>query len=239
MITVALTGPDGAGKTTVSRMLEQSLPVPAKYVYMGINQDAVNFALPTTLLWKRIKRVRGKQASMGGPPDPDRLQVVSRNPLKRMGRELKSGLRIANMMAEEWFRQFVTWYYQFRGYIVIFDRHFYFDYYQHHIANAGTARTFGERVHGYMLNHMLPRPNFVIFLDAPPELLFSRKGEGTVELLKKRREEYLQFEHIMKYFVIVDATQTIDELSRQIQNLIMDFYYTKRQMKKKFKIHKK
>src|SRR5206468_11488099 len=46
--TVALIGPDGAGKTTVSRRIEQSLPVPVKYIYMGVNTDASNVMLPTT-----------------------------------------------------------------------------------------------------------------------------------------------------------------------------------------------
>jgi thymidylate kinase len=234
MITVALAGADGAGKSTVSKRLEKSLPVPAKYIYMGINRDASNFVLPTTLLWKKIKRMGGAQIDMGGPPDPNRLQQLPKDPLKRIARELKSGLRIANLMAEEWFRQLVTWSYQMRGYIVIFDRHFYFDYYKYHIADNGIKRTIGDRVHGFMLNHMFPKPDFVIFLDAPPEVLFSRKGEGTVELLEQRRQEYLQLQKKVKRFVTVDATQPMDEVAQQVCNLVMDFYRAKRAPAKGF-----
>jgi thymidylate kinase len=228
MVTVALAGADGAGKSTMSRRLEKSLPVRAKYIYMGINREASNLALPTTLLWKRIKRARGGSIDMGGPPDPNRLQQLPKNPLKRIARELKSGLRIANLIAEEWFRQLVAWYYQFRGYVVIFDRHFYFDYYKHHIANIGINRTIADRVHGFMLNHVFPKPDFVIFLDAPAEVLFSRKGEGTLELLEQRRQEYLQIQKKVERFVTVDATQPMDEVALQICNLVMDFYSSKR-----------
>lgn len=228
MFTIALIGPDGTGKSTLSRRLVASLPFPTKYIYMGINQDASNFALPTTLLWEKIKRAGGRQKDVGGPPDPNRLQSIPKNPLRRIARELKSGLRIANLMAEEWFRQFVTWYYQVRGYVVIFDRHFYFDYYKYHIAKSSIRRNISERVHGFMLNHIFPKPDFVIFLDAPPEVLFSRKREGTVELLEQRREEYVQFQGLVERFVTVDTTQSIDEVTSQVCNLIIDFHHRKK-----------
>ena len=228
MYTIALIGPDGTGKSTVSKILQDLLPLPTKYMYMGINQDASNLALPTTLLWKKIKRASGRQTDMGGPPDPNRLQSIPKNPLKRIARELKSGVRIANLIAEEWFRQFVTWYYQSRGYVVIFDRHFYFDYYKYHIANSSIGRTLGDRVHGFMLKHIYPKPDLVIFLDAPAEVLFSRKSEGTVELLEQRRQEYLQFQGRVEFFMTVDTTQSIDEVARQVCNLIMDFHLIKK-----------
>ena len=43
-----------------------------------------------------------------------------------------------------------------------------------------------------MLNYIFPKPDLVICLDAPGEVLFSRKAEGTIELLEQRRQEYLQ-----------------------------------------------
>jgi len=228
VFTIALIGPDGTGKSTISRELKNSLPLPAKYIYMGINHSASNFALPTTLLWKKIKQASGRQSDMGGPPDPSRNQSLPRDPLKRIAREMKSGFRIANLIAEEWFRQFVTWYYIARGNIVIFDRHFYFDYYKYHIANYGAGRTLGERLHGFMLNNIFPKPDLVIFLDAPAEVLFSRKGEGTIELLEQRRQEYLQFRGRVKQFVTVDTTQSIGNVTRQISGLIIDFYSSKK-----------
>ena len=227
MFTIALIGPDGTGKSTISKKLQGLLPLPTKYIYMGINQEATNFTLPTTLLWKKIKRASGRGTDMGGPPDPNRLQPPPKNPLKRMVRELKSGLWIANLLAEEWYRQFVTWYYISHGYVVIFDRHFYFDYYKYHIANR-VGRTFGERAHGFVLNRIFPKPDLVIFLDAPAEVLFARKQEGSVELLEQRRQEYNQFQGKVKRFVTIDTTQSVDEVANQVCNVIMDFYQSKK-----------
>ena len=59
MFTVALIGPDGAGKTTIGKRIEHTLPLPVKYVYMGVNLDSSNHMLPTTRLIKALKRMRG------------------------------------------------------------------------------------------------------------------------------------------------------------------------------------
>jgi thymidylate kinase len=90
------------------------------------------------------------------------------------------------------------------------------------------GRTFSERVHGLVLNRLLPKPDLVIFLDAPAEILFARKQEGSVELLEKRRQEYIQFQDKVKRFVTVDTTQTVDQVASQVCNLIMDFYRSKK-----------
>lgn len=230
MFSITLIGPDGTGKSTMSKMLRSSFTMPTKYIYMGINLEASNVMLPTTWLWYKLKLASG-DLNMGGPPDPSRVQSIpSKSFLKRMVREIKSGLRTVNLMTEEWFRQFVAWYYQARGYIVIFDRHFYFDYYKHHIANISAGRTVSDRAHGLMLKHIFPKPDLVICLDAPAEVLFSRKGEGTVDLLEQRRQEYLRFQNDVKNFVTVDTTQSMDEVASQITKIVMDFYQTKKSL---------
>lgn len=224
MFTLTLIGPDGTGKSTMSTILRSSLPVPTKYIYMGINLEASNVMLPTTWLWYKLKLANG-ELNMGGPPDPSRVRPIpSKNLLKRVVREIKSGLRMTNLMAEEWFRQLVAWYYQACGYIVIFDRHFYFDYYKYHIAGIHAGQTLSDRAHGLMLNHIFPKPDLIICLDAPAEVLFSRKREGTVELLEQRRQEYLRFQNDVKNFVTVDTTQPMDEVARQITKIVMDFH---------------
>jgi thymidylate kinase len=199
---------------------------------MGINLKASNLVLPTTLLWEQAKRVSGRQTDMGGPPALTRSRPPTKNPLKRIARELKSGLRVSNLIIEEWYRQLVAWYYQVRGYVIIFDRHFYFDYYAHHVADKA-ERSIGNRIHGSMLKHFFPKPNLVIFLDAPPEILFARKGEGTLESLERRRLEYLQFRDMVDYFVIVDASQSEDVVTKQVSDVVLDFYSWKKMSRRR------
>src|SRR3712207_8707740 len=47
------------------------------------------------------------------------------------------------------------------------------------------------RSHGFVLAHVYPKPDLVVYLDAPPEVMLARKGEGSVEALARRRGEYL------------------------------------------------
>jgi thymidylate kinase len=227
MFSVALIGPDGAGKTTIGRRLEYTLPLPVKYVYMGINLDSSNLVLPTTRLLLEIKRMFGKRPDMAGPPDPARIKSRPKGVVKRAAVSLKSSLRLANLLSEEWFRQGLAWYYQRRGYIVLFDRHFFSDYYAYDIANTGRGRMLSSRIHGFMLEHLYPKPDLVIYLDAPAEVLFSRKGEGTLELLEHRRQEYLQMRSLVEHFAVVDASQPEDHVAHHVTELIWDFYKAK------------
>ena len=70
-------------------------------------------------------------------------------------------------------------------------------------------------------------------LDAPPEILFARKSEGTLELLERRRREYLQLRDTVEQFVIVDATQSEDEVTKQVSDLILDFYTWKKMRRRR------
>lgn len=227
MFTVALIGPDGAGKTTIGRRLEHALPMPVKYVYMGVNLDASNHMLPTTRLLHAIKRARGARPDNAGPPDPRRAKPKPKGAIKRTAAGLKTSLRLTNRIAEEWFRQGTAWYYQRRGNIVLFDRHFFSDYYAYDIAQDGAPRPLSNRIHGFMLMHIYPKPNLVIYLDAPAEVLFARKGEGTIEALERRRKDYLQMRGLVPHFVVVDATQSEDDVAREVTRVIWDFYTAK------------
>ena len=54
MTTVAIIGADGAGKSTVAKALEGSMPLPTKYIYMGANIESANIALPTSRLIQAV-----------------------------------------------------------------------------------------------------------------------------------------------------------------------------------------
>jgi thymidylate kinase len=218
--TVALIGADGSGKTTVGRTLERTLPVPVKYIYMGTNPGVSNALLPTTRLIRVLRGERGAYAA-GLPPG-----AVTRSPAKgRLGRvlrETRSLMGLGNRFAEEWFRQGLAWYHMSRGTIVVFDRHFYIDFYDHDIAVSTRERSWSRTIHGLMLKHVYPRPDLVILLDAPAEVLWERKREGTLEALVRRREEYLRLRDRIGSFAIVDAAQSEEVVVRQVTRVILD-----------------
>ncbi|MGH7202580.1 MAG: dTMP kinase [Planctomycetaceae bacterium] len=223
MITVALIGPDGAGKTTVGRRLEQTLPVPCRYIYMGVNLEASHCLLPTSRLIRTLRRRRGVRDE-GGPRDPDRTAPPPRDLIRRTMRSLKRAVSVTHRMADEWYRQLVAQRLRRRGCVVVFDRHYFSDYYAYDIETTGRPRPLSSRLHGWMLRRVYPRPDLVICLDAPGDVLHARKGEGTPELLERRRQDYLALAPLVERFVIVDAARSADEVARDVAEHVLDFY---------------
>ncbi len=221
MSTVALVGADGAGKTSVARRLEREGPLAIKYLYMGVNPEAGDHLLPTTRAVLLVKRILGKETRAGGPPDPSRRRPPSRRWAARASSAVKAGLRTANLLGEEWYRQCLAWYYQLRGYTVLFDRHFHSDYYAHDIAPDSSRRGLSRRFHGFVLDRLYPKPDLVILLDAPARVLFERKQEGTVELIERRRQEYFLLRDRVPRFAIVNAEQPIDAVARDVAEAIL------------------
>jgi thymidylate kinase len=132
---------------------------------------------------------------------------------------VKRTLGLANLLAEEWYRQVIVWCYKARGIVVILDRHWFADYHAHDIA-AGPGRSLDRRIHGFLLSRIYPQPDLVVFLDAPPEVLLSRKGEGTIDDLARRRQDYLRAGASIAHFMVVDATRPVDDVTRELARLI-------------------
>lgn len=212
----------------MSTLLPSALPdVPMKRVYMGINLESSNLMLPTTRLLVQLKRARGGRPDMAGSLEGGYHRPASNQPLKRAARWLKAWLLLGNRMAEEWFRLMVCTWYRWRGYHVLFDRHFFIDFYFYDMQYSDQRQPLTRRIHGYVLKHFYPRPDLVICLDAPPEVLFARKGEGTLESLEQRRQEYLSLRQVLPAFAVVDATQPTAQVVAQTAEIIRRFIITR------------
>lgn len=198
MATVALIGPDGAGKTTLTRMLMQSRLARFKYLYMGIDIPGSNVALPTARL---VQRLRARRRGQG-----------------RVAAFVRGYARLVHRLADEWFRQIVSWSYEWRGYTVLYDRHFALDFAPEIVSGAGWP--LHKRLHGWCLQRLYPLPDLIIFLDAPGELLFARKGELTVQELERRRQGFLLMGSRLPGFVRVDASRPLPEVYAEISHLV-------------------
>ena len=224
MITVALVGADGAGKTTIAQRLMTSLPVPLKYLYMGTSVESSNVTLPTARLILVLKRRRYcKQMQRTGAPVPAVIAThhLEAHPTQRG--PLGATLRLLHRVAEEWYRQFVAWVYQRRGYLVLYDRHFLFEY---NPASTETRHLLPrpDRVHLWLLDRFYPRPDLVIFLDAPPDVLLRRKQEWSLDHLRRFRSAVLQQGAATQNFVRIDAGQPLDQVVEAVSQTIMRFY---------------
>jgi thymidylate kinase len=223
--TVALIGCDGAGKTTVARALEREAELPIRYLYMGVSAESSNRQLPTTRLANAVKRARrggvsGEPHGTSAPAAAAAAPAAGR--LKRMRRATRSGLRLTNRLAEEWYRQLIAEAYRARGEIVVFDRHFAADYHAFDIAGSGLP--LARRIHGWVLSRAYPKPDLVVFLDAPPAVLHARKGEGTLASLARRRADYLRLAdgELGGSFAVVSATQPLPRVVDEVATLIRE-----------------
>ncbi len=217
MISVALIGPDGAGKSTIGRLLEsQTMPAPVKCIYMGVNLQASGLMLPTTRLALMLKRARGGRPDMTASTGARPAQGDAGSNVARAMRGGAQAVRLVLWCAEEWFRQLVAMWYLARGTIVVFDRHFFADYYYTDIATTGHGRGPIARVHGWMLGHVYPKPDLVICLDAPAEVLYLRKPESSLEWLEQRRQQYLRLADVVPALDVVNVDRPLEVVVAEV-----------------------
>lgn len=217
MASIALVGADGSGKTTVSRNLVEDPPVPVKYIYMGLNIESSNIALPWSRLFLRLKLARyRREANRKGIEDPGYVSThhIEHRSIER-GR-VTSSLRLVNRIVETAYRQIVSARYQRRGFVVIYDRHALFD-----SATAGKHRQLSDKIFNWVVQHLFPKPSRVLFLDAPPEVLLARKAEGTLEYLERKRQAYLAQGASVPSFVRIDATRPLPEVLESVRDHVV------------------
>ncbi len=226
MFTVSLIGPDGVGKTTIAKLLEKSYPRPLKYLYMGGNAEASNYMLPTTRWWENRKRKQNTPAIATSNTQVSQPAQKSGKPkwLTLTTRFIRKSLGFTNRILEEWYRQFIAFSFLRRGYIVVFDRHFIYDYYHDNVLPDENQQSIKRKLHGLLLKHTLVEPDLVICLDAPGEVVFNRKGEFTPEFLEIRRNQYLSLETNIRNFAVVNANRDLKLVVQDVTDCIDDLY---------------
>jgi len=73
------------------------------------------------------------------------------------------------------------------------------------------------------LTHLYPRPGLVIYLDAPAEVLFARKGEKDIDDLGRRRQSFIKQMRRSHNCVVVDGTQPLSKVYSEVAALIHEF----------------
>jgi len=129
-------------------------------------------------------------------------------------------LGMINRIAEEWYRQLIVWSYRLRGYSVLCDRHYLFEYCPDNRSSRQPSIRLSERIHKWQLSRLYPEPDIVIFLDAEARILHSRKPEWTLDYLETQRARIREQGKVTRHFIVVDAGQpfeaVVDEVTQNI-----------------------
>ncbi|SFK92081.1 hypothetical protein [Geodermatophilus ruber] len=157
---VAVLGPDGAGKGTVTAGLAAGLPVGVTRVYLGDRRAQTAAAAAAT--------------ATARPPGS--------HGAGRSAREVLFLLRKLAGWAPALLRASVA---AWRGHVVLTDRHP-----LDAVAVRPRRTPVGRWVEHVLATRVVPSPDAVVVLDAPGQVLFDRKGEHTPELLEEWRQGY-------------------------------------------------
>ena len=169
--TIALLGPDGAGKSALTGLVGVGGPMPIRSVYLGLYGGS-----------------RARQRARRLP-----------------------GLGLARRLTAMWRGWLIAWLHARRGRLVLLDRH----PYDARLEDL-RPRSLTGRLRRAVLGHALPAPEVVIILDAPAQVLHSRKPEHTVERSETQRRRYLALAADIAGSWVVDASAPLDEVARTI-----------------------
>lgn len=226
MAKIALIGADGSGKTSIAKMLLENPPVRLKYLYMGLNIESSNHSL---IFYKAIyyykvykhKKKLGLQGGLKGSNISLHDLDDERGPDKRG--KLGATLRTLNRIAEHLYRELIAFIYQLKGNNILYDRHFLFDGALSETSPPKNQVRLSTRFYSWMLKNVLPKPDLTLFLYAPPEVLFSRKGEADLEYLRNKNQSFLSIGSKLKNFKRIDATQPIDKVFENVKSEIVKY----------------
>lgn len=148
-------------------------------------------------------------------------------PTRKASNPLKEFLTPVRRLFKLWTQALVLRYYQLRQRITVCDRYPY-----EALLSAHKQLNFFKKGYRWLLAHACPAPDLVLFLDAPGEVLYARKGEHSPAFLEEQRRSYLELLSSVPQTVVVDATQEAEAVRIKATQLIWEKYIDHLRMRK-------
>lgn len=186
-------GPDGSGKSSVISAVGSRLD----RIFSGVN--AYHFC-PRALL----------SSKGSGKPVPDPHGVRPRGALASV---LKLVLLFLDWQLGYWGRLVHL---RAKGYLLLFDRN-----YHDILVDPKHYRYGGPTWLARVVGHIVPRPDLLVLLDAPPEVSQARKQEVPFEETRRQREAYLGLKEGAKERRVVDASKPLTDVIDEVEQIIL------------------
>jgi thymidylate kinase len=100
--------------------------------------------------------------------------------------------------------------------LVIFDR-----YYYDVLIDSRRFRYGGPRWLLKLVAKLIPKPDLIILLNAPAEVLWARKREVAFEEVVRQQQAYLALCRGLRSAVVIDAAQPLEEVIRDVNDAIV------------------
>ena len=191
---VAILGADGSGKTTVLEAIRARSP----RAFVGVN----------VFHWRP------------GVTRPSRGAGPVTNPHAQRPRGFFISIaKLADLLLD-WIVGYWTRLVHLRakGYLVAFDRH-YLDI----MVDPVRYRYGGPAWLARLAGRLVPKPDLVMLLDAPVELLRHRKQEVPAQETARQRKAYLDLVRGLRNGHVVDASKPAPEVVSQVEEIIFDW----------------
>lgn len=193
---IAFIGPDGCGKSSIIDAIAREL-APAF-------QRVVRYHL-------RPKALPARTATDAPVTDPH----------GRPSRcALVSAMKLLYLFADYWIGYPPkVWAAIVRTKLVLFDRYFY-----DIVVDPKRVRYGGPQWLLKLLARVVPRPGLVLLLDAPPDVLWSRKQEVSYEEVVRQRQQFTSIARASARAVVIDSAQPLSEVVLQAQSAVIDHF---------------
>ena len=185
---ITLSGLDGAGKSTLAEALRANLVSEGTAaVVLHMNKQVGLYAYVRTIRDAFLRLLRGRNTSPGSTADKAAVKPSTRaqEMLAELryriiwGKSLRRFVDLVDLLTFQFYRFYLE---RVRGRVIIMDRYFY-----DRMADLADGRRWQ-----YLrwFSRIVPVPDVAVFIDVPPEEAFARKGEFSVEAMRRRRETY-------------------------------------------------
>jgi thymidylate kinase len=203
---VVLIGPDGSGKSTISKKLERYL----QPLFQGSCYFHGHFMI--------IPRLRDLAKLLGFKPSEE---IAATNPDSGgFGeRMIKFGILRSMLYLTYYSLGYLLGYgviflRRGRGELIIFDR-YYYDY----LIQPGMSLPSGLIM---MVSNLLPKPDLLIYLHNDPQVIFSRKPELTIKELVRQSAVCYQLIDRLPQGCLVETTGTPEEITERVAKILID-----------------